>query len=304
MEGKKIKNKMEGKDDYEEITDKVLYKENKDKLEEYSLEEFMSKSKQKRKDIFKEVGINFKFVLTFGTSITAFYPLIESFILSSGLEGIDLTKETIVYLTICSLAIVFENPKEIYKKLFTELRLRNVYKYLKDITLLIEKMTELFNFFTKRFSKFIYDVVGMFNYTSFFVPFALTLSELVDKHSINLSSIIDAILKDGVMKISSMAIGITGITLRELLLELFNYLRDFKLENFVESISDSFSKIKSQVYSVISHLKEKIKGEEIQYELEQKETDSDKRDTILKWKEWKNRNDFEDDVERIDEIEN
>jgi len=295
---------MSNKEDYEDISHKVLFKENKDKLKKYNLSEFMSIFKEKRRDILKEAGVNYKFVLTFGVSITAFYPLIESFITNSNISGIEPTKETIVYLTICALAIVFNEPKETYSKLFTELRLRNVYGFLKDVTIFTKKMKELFNFFTKKFSNFVYDVVGMFNYTAFFVPFSLTLSDIVNKHSVSLSSIIDSVLKDGIMKLSAMAIGLTGITIRKLLFELFIELKKFKLEEFKNKVSNSLDGIISSIRSVISSMKEKISEEEVQEELQQKETDFDKRDTILKWKEWKDQNDLEDDVERIDEIEN
>ena len=73
-----------------------------------------------------DLNLNLGFILEFGTSITAFFPIVQQFIQTGGMVVEDM-ESTVVYLTICALSIAFRLPKSEYKNLFQELRLRGVY---------------------------------------------------------------------------------------------------------------------------------------------------------------------------------
>lgn len=294
---------IEPSNDYNEICNKVLYQENIDKLGETTEEEFISMDDSTRKRISDDLGLNYKFVLTFGTSITAFFPIIESFIINSGIDDIHLDKSTVVYLGICALAIALDNPKKTYRKLFSELRLRNVYGLLEDMTVFIKVMKDIFNYITSTIGKITYDIVGMFNYTALFVPFALTISSLLDANKIGVDSIVDAFGENGLMKLTSSIIGITGITIRIFIVDIIKNISNFSFSKVSRYLSRSFSKIKNKINSVISKLNKSIDIDRIESDLKSKESDNKSKSTsdILKWSQWKKENDLPHDVERIDE---
>tara|TARA_R110000772_G_scaffold2410_2_gene8381 strand:+ start:1401 stop:2315 length:915 start_codon:yes stop_codon:yes gene_type:complete len=290
--------------DYNKISNDVLYQENKDKLEkQYTEDEFHSLDLDTKTKIFKELGLDFKFILTFGTSITAFFPIVESFIINSGIDNIHLDRSTVVYLGICALAIAFDNPKETYRKLFSELRLRNVYGLLENLTIFIKNMKDIFNYIASKVGKISYDIVGLFNYTVLFVPFALTMATILASTKIDLNSIVSAMGEDGFMKLTTLAIGTAGITLRELIVLFIKELKNFSFSKVRKYLSKSFSKIQNKVNGAIFKLKKSIDVTDIDKDLKSKEVQSKIRSTssdILKWDQWKEKNDAEG-VERIDE---
>lgn len=293
--------------DYGVIKDKVLYKENKDILEgQYSENEFVSLDDETKKKISTELKLNFKFVLTFGTSITAFFPIIESFILNSGIDQIELNRETVVYLGICALAIIFDQPKETYRKLFSELRLRNVYVFLEDLTKFINKLKDIFNFVVSMIGKVVYDIYGMFNYTALFVPFALTIATIFQANHIDLSSIMNAIITNGIGKLLTVSIGTSGIIFRELIIDLINQLKNFKFNKVRRYLSKSFSKIRNKVNYLIKKFNDNVNMEEVEKKLKDEEKLNIKNTNtedpkILKWSDWKVKNDLPNNIERIDE---
>jgi hypothetical protein len=59
------------------------------------------------KQLSKDLKFNLKMVLTFGTGISAMYPIVEHLIKKSSLTGLTLTKETIVLLTITAISIAY-----------------------------------------------------------------------------------------------------------------------------------------------------------------------------------------------------
>jgi hypothetical protein len=294
-------------DDYEKIAEKILYQENREKLKElYTEEEFVELDNSVKKKIWNELSLNFGFVFTFGTSITAFFPMIESFIKNSGIDQIEITKETVVYLSICTMAIVLGNPKQTYRKLFSELRLRNVYGFLKDLTSFVDKLKDIFNFITGKIGKVAYDIVGMFSYTALFVPFALTMADILSENTIDLTSILNAIQTDGLMKLTSIGIGVSGLTIRELIADLVEKIKRFNFSKVKKYLSKSFQSIKSKVNYLIKKIKSKLDTKEIDKELKEREVEvsgvtSKEHGDILKWDQWKKQHDMEDGVERIDE---
>lgn len=289
-------------EDYEKVAEKILYQENKEEIEKlYSEEEFLKLDHSTKNKIFSELKLNFKFVFTFGTSITALYPIVESFIINSGIDQIHIDKSTIVYLTIASIAIVLDRPKETYKKLFSELRLRNVYGFLENLTIFFSKMKDLFNYICSMIGKVSYDIIGMFNYTILFVPFALTLASILSLNQIDLPGIIDAISHDGFMKFTTVSIGVTGITMREMVTDLIKKLKDFKFSDFKKYLSRSFSKIQSKVNSFINKVKDLLITKDIDKDIKSKEVIDSKEKEILKWDQWKKTNGMNKDIEQIND---
>ena len=291
--------------DYNDICQRVLYQENESKLsDEYTEGEFISLNLSTKKRVFDDLKLNFKFILTFGASITAFFPIVESFIINARIDDIQLDRTTVIYLSICALAISFDNPKETYRKLFSELRLRNVYGLLEDLTKFIEGLVGIFNYVVSKVGKITYDIIGMFNYTALFVPFALTISTVLSSNKISLEVITSAMGEDGLMKLTSMVIGVTGITLREFISITIKDLLKFNFQKVRKYLSRSFRGIENRVKKSISDIRKSVDIKEIDRDLKSREVSDEFESTpiILKWDQWKEENDLPDGIERIDEV--
>jgi len=188
--------------------------------------------------IVSDVGLNFKFVFTFGTSITAFFPIVESLIRNSNME---ITKETVVYLSICALAIAFNEPKSNYKKLFEELRLRGVYIFLEPLVNTIDFIKNIFSFICRKIGESVSSITSMFGYTALFVPFALTFSDIISENSINIESILSAFTNDFTGKLLSTVIGVGTFTVKHLVITLIDKLKKFTHKG-IEKVKSTLSK--------------------------------------------------------------
>lgn len=131
-----------------------------------------------------ESDSDFRYMETFLVPILSFYKIVEVFIKNSQLE-IEEDKETVVYLTMCSLAISFGKDKAIYRKLFSELRMRNVYALLEPLTEFTEFLMNYFNQSLK--GKISYSMLTMFSHP-LFVPFLESLVTIIIKEKINLDN--------------------------------------------------------------------------------------------------------------------
>ena len=274
----------------------IFYNENKDNLNsKFSKENFMASSKETQLKISKELKLNLKFVLTFGTAITAFFPLVKTFIETSGIEDIHIDNSTIAYLSICAIAIALDTPKKEYRQLFTELRMRNVYGLLENLTYFIKKLPDLFNILAKTIGNVTYEVIGMFNYTILFVPFILSLDSILSKNEVSLSSIMNVIGNDPnmAMKLTAIGIGVTGITIREIIVDTIKNMKKFKSDS-----SYITKDIKKEIDSSLKDIIKDVSPTKIDKDLKSKE-DKTEHDKIYKWSEWKDK--FGNEVERVDE---
>lgn len=246
---------------------KVFYKENLDKIKgKYTIEEFI-KADNKEK-IANDLELNFKYMLRFEQPILLLTPIVENFI-SNYTEEVNEDDETIIYLIMCALAIVFGNPKETYRKLFSELRMRNIYGLLENLTEFIELIKNIFNYITSKTKNITYDITGMFGHIKLFEPFIISLYKILKVNKITLDSIYNTILQDEIMVLNSTEMGKSNITIKEIILKIFEDMN--------------------------------INTEDIKKELDQMESETNKdKNVVLSWTDWKKINDMEE-VERIDE---
>ncbi|CAG7580226.1 MAG: hypothetical protein SLAVMIC_00310 [uncultured marine phage] len=196
-----------------------------------------------QKKVLKDTKVNFGFIFTFGTAITALYPIIESFIKNDGtLIEYDL-KETVVYLTICALAIAFQEAKQSYQKIFEELRLRGAYKFLKPVVAFFNVMKNIFSNIASKTGEVIKGLADMFAYTALFVPFAIIFQDLIALNSVSLDGIISAVTVHGMAKLVMIGVSIGSITAKHFLIDLVNKLKKFNSLAF-SNIKKVIDKIK------------------------------------------------------------
>ena len=285
--------------EWEGVVEKLFYQENSVILEEQGISEkkFLGLSKDEQNKIVSELGLNMRFVLTFGTSITAFFPLVESFI-KGGPDAVEPDNMTVAYLTICAVAIVLGRPKEEYRKIFSELRMRNVYGNLKDLVGCVRKIGTLFTFISGLVGNVVKEFAGMLSYTMLFVPFILTLGKTLSSERVSLMEFCDAITEDGTLKLLSVGIGWAGITVKELVVMLFNRLRDLRPDDIAQIGRGIVEKMWSYITDVIEKFK-KIDIRKVESELDKLEQDMVfDGDKVYKWNQWNRKKSKETD--RVD----
>lgn len=195
--------------------------------EEFINESFLSNAIHKSYDkVIKEVGSNFYFSLTFSTSITALYPLIENLIKNNNLSNTLQTKD-IILLIICALAVLFkENKNDINDMLFVikEKGLSGIFEKVKDALSNLEKVAqETF----KNVGKVITTLVDMFSYTAMMVPIIMGLTDIVKLYEVGFDKFNEIVLNPSGMIIST-AFGIVTITLKHLITFLLKKVRRLK----------------------------------------------------------------------------
>ncbi len=132
-------------------------------------------------EIIKNLGLNFGY-LDKNIPIEPFYLFSEALANNLNIENMSDDKDSIVYITLCALAVLFEEPKESYKKMFEELRLRGIYAVLEPI---VKATKALKGTFDELAGKEIKDFESMFQYTELFTPFMMAVSKVVDSNNIN-----------------------------------------------------------------------------------------------------------------------
>lgn len=195
------------------------------------------------KKVLSDQKSNLGFIFTFGTAITAFFPIVESFIKSSG-TNIDFDiKLTVINLTICAVAIALKEPKESYKNLFEDLRLQGTYGLLKPVVAILNIFRKIFSKISEKTGKIVNDIVDMFAYTALFVPFALVISDLIFTHSITMDGFISALTGDWLGKLMSFGVSFGTIGAKHFTIDLINKLKSFNPLKF-SNIKKVIDKIK------------------------------------------------------------
>jgi len=123
--------------DYVKAIDSVLALEDKDN--NYT-EQSLNKMKVSEKE-----SSDMLYSFIYNSNVMDFFPLIEEFISKANLEEYEEDPKSVVYLAMCALAITHDIPKPTYRKLFSELRLRNIYGFLEDLTFLFTSLLFLHN---------------------------------------------------------------------------------------------------------------------------------------------------------------
>lgn len=141
-----------------------------------------------QKEITDNLSLDFSFI-NGNIPIEPFYLLSESLIKNLNIDGMTDDKGSVVYITLCALAILFEEPKEKYKKMFEELRLRGIYAVLKPIVNATKSLKGTFDELAELSGKNTKSFEDMFKYTELFTPFMMAVSKVITDNNISPDSL-------------------------------------------------------------------------------------------------------------------
>lgn len=196
-------------------------------------------TKKKVNNIINQLAYEYKFVFVLAPTVRGFFPIVEQ-LLVNGSTDIVVSKESIVYLIIATLAQVLDKPVSEIKGLLKEIKERNLDPYLSKIKKVIIAFKQTVNFFLKKTGMITKNYLELFSYTALFVPFALTFSQIIASSGISLDEFISAFTKDFGGKVISTSFGIGAFTLKHFLKDIFNSLSKVKdkskeIKNIVKS---------------------------------------------------------------------
>lgn len=181
----------------------------------------ISEYKEILNNIKKELNLNLFFISTFGTSIVAFLPLIESIAKKS--ELINLSNQDLILLTICCISVMLKESKPDVKILMDKIKEKGLIGIYKQIKFTIDNILYLFSKVCTYFGKSIITLIDMFSYVALLVPFSEVMINLVYKNNIDIYKL-DELISNPEGFIISTAIGITTITLKHVISFIVNKL--------------------------------------------------------------------------------
>lgn len=153
------------------------------------------------KKIVSDLNLNFRLVGTFGFGIGAFLPIVSQLMKNMDLSSVELTKETLVLLTLTSISIIFLEEKNSKsskeeaeltkdsKSMLEELRMKGIGDgIVKKIIKCLKSAKNIFKIIGKHMGAVVGGFMDMFAYASLMVPIMTTLSSVINKFDLNLDS--------------------------------------------------------------------------------------------------------------------
>lgn len=182
------------------------------------------------KKVLSDLKLNTSLVLTFGTGIAACYPIVEKLMKNMGIESFNLSKESIVLLTICSLTIVYLEEKKFKsskeeailikdsKSMLEELKMKGIGNgIVKKVIESFKSIKNIFSVIGKHIGAVIGGVVDMFAYTSILIPIMNGILSVINKYNLTLDTLPKNFL--------GLAAGVATIITKHSIIEILNSLK-------------------------------------------------------------------------------
>lgn len=156
------------------------------------------------KSILNDLGINLKFVATFGFAISGLYPIVEGLMKNMNLSSVELTPNNIVMITLAAVSVIFIeerdsrlndkqklNLEKDTKSLLTELKLNGIGNgIVKKLVQSLKSIKNIANIILKHSGKAIESIVDMFAYTSLLVPILNAVNFIINKYDLTMDTLI------------------------------------------------------------------------------------------------------------------
>lgn len=184
-------------------------------------------TKKKVENLIDQLSYEYKFVFVLAPTVRGFFPIIEQLLINASTD-IEITNESIVYLIIASLAQLLDKPVSQVKELMIEVKKRKLEEHIPKVKKVIKIFKRTVNFFLRKSKMMIKNYLELFAYTSLFVPFALTFSEIINYNGLGINEFISAFSKDFGGKLASTAFGIGAFTIKHFIRDIFSYLKSLK----------------------------------------------------------------------------
>ena len=202
------------------------------------------------RDIIKNNNLNFPFYNKFESEILLLFYLFEELTEDTDIHSEKEDNKSVVYLILCSLAIIFSFHKSEYKILFEELRLRDFYKYLKPSILIITFISNLASDLNKSIGGGEFEYLNlMFKNPKLLAPL-LIATEIVSKNNnLKVDDFINCFEDNKTTYPLDFNSNIGEITVNNFLKEVFDNIKNFQTDN--REIKKLFKGVKEKDYTEI-----------------------------------------------------
>lgn len=203
------------------------------------------------KNVIKDLKLDSNLVFTFGTGIGALYPVIQTIMSNTG--GFELTKETIVLLTISVVTIIYLEEKKSKnseeearltkdsRSMLEELRMRGIGDgIVKKVIKCIQSFKNIFSIISKHIGTIINSVIDMFAYTAILVPIMNGILFVIGKHEMGIDDVISNFF--------SLSMGFVTRLAKHGLIELLGKIRNLINDKQKEEIIDEIETPKIQKF--------------------------------------------------------
>lgn len=201
-----------------------------------------SKEDGKMTRIVDKLGYEYSFVFIFAPTIKAVYPIVLSLVNNMSLPD-EVSKASIIYLTIGLVGILLNRPKKEYQDILSKVKEDGLYETLPRLIKSMKGIKTIFSYISKKLGKFVGNFVEMFAYTSLLVPFAITFEDIVNKEDVNVNDILKSFSENGFNKVIVTSLGIGIFSAKEFVADIVTGLKDFKSKG-IDKVKKVISKIK------------------------------------------------------------
>jgi hypothetical protein len=183
------------------------------------------------KKVVSDLKLNTSLVLTLGTGIGACYPVVQRLMKNMDIQSFNLSTESIVLLTICSLTIVYLEERKFKsseeeanltkdsKSMLEELKMKGIGNgIVKKVIKSLKSIKNIFSLIAKHLGSVIGGVVDMFAYTSLLIPIMNGVSAMVNKYNLTLDTLPHNFL--------GLSVGVATIITKHGIVEILNKLKD------------------------------------------------------------------------------
>ena len=192
--------------------------------------------KQIAKKVLSDLNLNVSLALTFGSGISACYPIVEKLMKNMGIESFILSQESICLLTITALTILYLEEKKAKsskeeqeltsdaKSMLEELKMNGIGNgIVKKVMQALKSVKNIFDLIGKHIGAIIGGVIDMFAYTSLLIPIMNGVMAIIDKYELNLDTLPQNFL--------GLAAGIVTIIAKHGIVEVLKRIKDkFKID--------------------------------------------------------------------------
>jgi hypothetical protein len=140
------------------------------------------------KKLMKELNIDMSFIMKFGTSITALYPIIQTLVKDINAE-VKIDASAIVLLTLCALFILFHESKDDIKKLKIMIEERKLNGFLSKIVEFLKLNFSVFKILCSKMGKTFSTLYDLLSYNVLYVPFMSALLEVITNNKLDLDNV-------------------------------------------------------------------------------------------------------------------
>ena len=193
-----------------------------------------SDNKDNYQDVWKKVSndlkLNGRLIMHFGAGIQACFPIVNKLMENLKIGSIEITKETIVLLTVCAFTIIYIEEKKYKSSEEEEVLVKNSKSMLEELKMkgigngLVKKMVKvfksiqhIFSLIGKHASAVIGGFIDMFAYTALLIPIMNGILYIIGKYNLNTDTFLD--------NFAGLAIGIGTIITKHGIVAILDKLK-------------------------------------------------------------------------------